>query len=394
MEGKEFISYIDSEIDNLREDLHQPGWTSWALMGTVAALVWLLLDLLQNGNSYSFKTLGSLLLIISFLDYSYFYLTRLVQAPLPSDSPKGRLMPHYLPRTLQLPMLLTIGQFIFLIWVINQYASDMGSLITNLSLACASLVLFTASAAFVVSLSTLPLPSGRPRATKIVPLVTLLLMLPPTGYHIRFLFFSPGATPFSELRLAFVVAAMFFVLFKLATTPPSRITLQVLQGIRREFAMARIDIETARRQTDITISGMRASDYLQGRVSTFLSQAHDVSDELSKSLSALTSLEDLQSQIGQSQPSADQTTRRRELLREIARSTGKTKSLLESLGHSNLPLQRRVNLLKRLSFLFPSEDLPQLVQKIEDARTNLRKQSDDLHARYSKIYEMLKDQLQ
>ena len=63
MEKKEFDTFLDSEIENLRSEIQRPGWTSWALSGALAALVWILISLVEEGG-YSLEAVGSLLLVV------------------------------------------------------------------------------------------------------------------------------------------------------------------------------------------------------------------------------------------------------------------------------------------------------------------------------------------
>ena len=34
-DNQTFLNYIDSEINTLQNKIHQPGWTKWAIMGSM-----------------------------------------------------------------------------------------------------------------------------------------------------------------------------------------------------------------------------------------------------------------------------------------------------------------------------------------------------------------------
>ena len=44
------LHFLDSEIDYVRDERKQPGWTKWAISGSIATLLWLLLNELGGGN--------------------------------------------------------------------------------------------------------------------------------------------------------------------------------------------------------------------------------------------------------------------------------------------------------------------------------------------------------
>jgi len=62
-----FIDYIDHEIDYLQKDIQRPGWTQWALVGSLAGLSWLILTELQNIVIFPKINISFSLIIISLL---------------------------------------------------------------------------------------------------------------------------------------------------------------------------------------------------------------------------------------------------------------------------------------------------------------------------------------
>src|SRR5690606_39528612 len=37
-----FLEYLNTEIEQIREDMKTPGWTQWAIIGALASIFWLL----------------------------------------------------------------------------------------------------------------------------------------------------------------------------------------------------------------------------------------------------------------------------------------------------------------------------------------------------------------
>ena len=64
----DFINYLDQEISSYRSDLTRPGWTTWALVGAIAAASWLLLEQAEK-SGFAFRNVLFVLLVVSlFLD--------------------------------------------------------------------------------------------------------------------------------------------------------------------------------------------------------------------------------------------------------------------------------------------------------------------------------------
>jgi len=61
-DNQTFLNYIDSEINTLQNEIHQPGWTKWAIMGSIASLFWLLLNEFEE-DIYSLSTIFAILFI-------------------------------------------------------------------------------------------------------------------------------------------------------------------------------------------------------------------------------------------------------------------------------------------------------------------------------------------
>lgn len=45
---EKLVSYIDSEISYIQHEVQEPGWTVWAIAGSLATLIWLLMDVFQK----------------------------------------------------------------------------------------------------------------------------------------------------------------------------------------------------------------------------------------------------------------------------------------------------------------------------------------------------------
>ena len=280
MNKEEFKIFLDSEIDNLRDEIQRPGWTNWALLGAVAGLIWLLLELVEVGQ-YSVKHVAGILLVIWFLDYSYFFIKSLISPNLSKTT--GRFMPNQEVSSNRLGILFSLFQLGFLIYIVHEFTHDVSSLTSNLAFTAVSILLFSALGAFIVPLTGYPLPINvRNRYTVIIPITSCVVMLISAWYYSHFLWVTPGGANVYDVRFALVIAAIYYLISRLLAASPGALTLDILTTVRREYLLGRIELETAIRQTDIALSGMRVSDLIEEYVAKLLSLYRDANVELSK----------------------------------------------------------------------------------------------------------------
>jgi hypothetical protein len=383
MNKEEFNTLLSFEIDHLRSEIQRPGWTTWAITGAMAALVWVLITLVEEGG-YSLRTVASLLLVIWLLHISYNFIKGYINENPPSHSSGGRFMPTYMVSANRLGIILGLAQFVFLLIVVKMFSTELGSLATIISYAAVSILLFFAFAALVVSIARFPIPLNTKNnlSSAILPIVCSILMLVSVWYHSRFLWISPGGTTVYDVRFALVIAAIFYLTSRVVSVPRGALTLDVLTSIRREFLLGRIELDIAVRQADIALVGMRASDLLENFVAKLLSLYSDISAEFNKSTALLNQMEKLQSEIKE-QPLAES---RDPLLVALSSSVDRVHNMLTiDIPRAYKPIKRRLIPLAFMGFLKDSNDLQQLMQKLEDTNHHLSRQSEDFRARFDKF---------
>jgi len=390
MNKEEFNIFLNTEIDNLRNEIQRPGWTTWALTGALAALIWILIDLVEQGG-YSLKPVASLLLAIWFLAYSHTFIKGYISPDLTSHSRRGRFMPTYMVSANVSGIILSLAQLVFLTIVVHRFSTELGSSATIISLAAVSLLLFFALAALVAILARFPIPfNARNRLSAILPIMCSTAMLVSVWYHLRFLWISPGGTTVYDVRFAVVIAAIFYVSSRLVSVPRGALTLDVLATVRREFLFGRIELDTAMRQADIALAGMRASDLLESYVAKVLSLYRDASAEYNKSVALLDQLEKLQSEIRE-EPLPKQLTTRDQLLVVLSSSIDKVcNTITVDIPRAYKPIQRRLVPLTLWGSLRDSNDLQDLNRKFENATEEIVKESEDFRTKFVKVCETIR----
>ena len=383
MKKKEFDAFLDAEIEDLRSEIQRPGWTSWALTGALAALVWILISLVEQGG-YSLKEVASLLVVISLLSWCHAIVKSRVSSGLPSERPKGRLVPMNIISANVPVIILSVVEVAFLTIVINRLSTELGSAATSISLAAISLLWVGVLASIVAFAMRIPVPfNSRNRGIMIGSVVYLVVILISIWYQVRFLWISPGVASLYDVRFALVIAAIYFLLCKLVYVPRGAITLDVLKTIRRELLLERIELETATQQVDIALSGMRASDLLESYVSTLLSLYRDASAEFSKSVSCIDKIEkSIPEAAGKLSPG--QVPVKRQDLEILTSSLGKARTIITvDIPRAYRPIGQRMMVLKSTGFLKESDELQDLDRKLKAVQAELDEQIKEFTEKFA-----------
>lgn len=387
MDKEGFNIFLNSEIENLRNEIQRPGWTTWALTGALAALVWILISLVEQGH-YSLRAVASILLVISFLDYSYTPIRVLVSPSLTVQQLRGRIIPTRLFSANIPSFILMVAQLVFLTIVISRFSPELGSVATSISLAAVSFLLFSTMIAAIVIIARFPIvfnPGNRVASALLVVCSGLLLLS--AWYHIRFLWISPGGATVYDVRFAIVIAAIFFLSLKLISVPRGALTLDVLTNIRRELMLERLELETAIEQADIALTGDRASKLLESYIAKLLSLYRDAKAEFSRSVSLLDQLEEWQSGTVEKM-SPEQLTFRRELIKALDSSIDKAYDIvIVDISRAYKPIEQRIMMLQPFGFLEGSDDLKDLEKKLQAVHADLTGQVGKFRTKYEKIYQ-------
>jgi hypothetical protein len=389
MNKEEFNIFINSEIENLRNEIQRPGWTTWALTGALAALVWALISLVEQGH-YSLRAVASLLLVISFLDYARTPIQVLISPSLTLQQLRGRIIPARLLSANMPVIVLMVAQLVFITIVISRFSTELGSVATSISFTAVSVLLLSTLIGFVIIIARFPVVfNPRNRGAVAILVVCSGLMLLSVWYHIRFLWISPGGATVYDVRFALVIAAIFFLSMKLISVPRGALTLDVLTNIRREVLLEKIKLETAIEQVDIALTGNRASNLLESYIAKLLSLYRDASAELSKSVSCIAQFEKSLSGTEEKLPPG-QLPIKREDMDILTSSIEKAHDIITTdIPRAYKPIGRRMMLLTSMGLLEHSDDLRDLDKKLKTVQADLDEQVKEFTNKYEKLYKAI-----
>jgi hypothetical protein len=289
------LAIIDWEINARKEESQRPGWTKWAIFGALATVAWVFLNSL-GAQVVSWPTVTAyvacLWMLIDLLGRCGSLIgnrTRLSQTLLLKTSylasSRTQLVLQLLRSVFLLIAVLTILTFT---WKPSMVAAavwyGLGSLVF--------LVLTVMS--FGQQPIAIPHDTGRRgwlRLTHLVPigLLAIAVVRGPTSTLTSAL----TGTTLLELRLACLLVVACYLAYLALRDAADVPLLNELVSLRRNLAMERIDVESARKQLDLTMSGLRISDVMQKGVSRVIQYSEELSvsvEQATKTLSTLDSV--------------------------------------------------------------------------------------------------------
>lgn len=265
------LRLLDFEIEKLRSEDKQPGWTIWALLGSLATIIWLLLRQFPQ-NNLSWPNIFSLVLFVSIcLDtITFLYKVCLVNEETSPIEPRF----GYTKTLFSTKRALGLLEFLrIIILLVILYFTAMPKLY-SLPL----WFLYSSSAALsliflILTFFRLPISlSPNLHLCSKVSIVIIFVGLPTLGLVglSKELFMKNSLPTIPEWRIAGLLFAIMSLLSLLAKTQQQSHLLPILLNLRRDLVLEKIDIASAKQQIDIALTGLRVDHIFQEDVSKVL----------------------------------------------------------------------------------------------------------------------------
>lgn len=284
-ERREFLDFLDSEINNLQAEVQRPGWTIWAILGSTATLVWLLLSQLESHEYSSVKVIGILIVSCLLFDFASF-IKNILTPSKPSYRREIMFISHHRARHNSISWIMACFKYITLLIFVIILSNTFSRVTTVGSMMILSLFLLSYILAITFVLLKFPIvvDIGSSEIGQIsigfLVIAYLTTIISIATVYLDFLFISPGGATFSDVKLALLLASTYYLLFLLFYTPPGNLMLDSLIMIRRELCLGKTDLAFSIRQADMTLLGYRISDVLEEYISKILSLYRDANTEL------------------------------------------------------------------------------------------------------------------
>lgn len=369
-----FYDFLSSEINHLKDEMQRPGWTKWAIIGGLATLTWLTLNefannALINQNNISFIVIGSVFIynFISLLMYS------LGGGPITKPDAKYFMSNQFIGLN-RFYLLLHLLQYVVMIFLVSNLLSGLGKQTITLIYILTSLFAFMFLSVLVLSYFRIPFNVSRKSPWKFrifwFSLVILMLIVILKIFH--FYFDHSENFHISDFRISALCLGMFYLTLLLIKKPQHTLMLSSLIEIRRKLIFHNLDIGEAVRQTEIALTGLRASNLLHNFIVNFIK----LCDEFNSKIDLLIKKADIWEGLKKKEKSCEMSDSDKEIKESLKDSIKKILGELEDLLSKEIPLalrpiKRRATFLSRLSEQ-PDDEIAPLIRIMEDASSSMK----------------------
>ena len=273
LEIDRLIHFLEYEISSRRSEAMRPGWTTWAILGAMASLLWLMFSVLDTNKFISWHNILYITLLLSVSFDFLFLLIRILSSVGPKHLGSVRRFEYFenYIGSFLVSILFRTGVLLIFIHLfspkINNFVEFFCWLFLGLSLI--QILLLLAVYYLQVPISTNPNPRFK-WASYIYVMVWLTSGGLATVGLIVIIYSKVLVPSIPEWRIGFIIFALsLLVLIYPHSKPISRLLLQ-LDDIRQKLSLGQIDLNRAKQQIDLIIHGLTLSDILQSNINDIL----------------------------------------------------------------------------------------------------------------------------
>lgn len=375
---REFIAYLDSETDNLRSEIQRPGWTNWALLGSIATFLWLLLSQIED-VTFSPKHVCGILLVLTLI--ALFILLLSVVLYSPDKTTRKRFYSNELFNKNKSTISLLILSFFFGIFAAYYLKEDIATFVTILTYIVFSLLVFEIIGVLVITKQGLHV-AKHPRGWKIgkrFNIILSIILLVLIWQYISLLTQLDSRITVSEIRISLLIGGIYFLTFLYFRTSGGSMILDSLIATRRDFYLGHLDLNTAIRQADIALTGLQLADVLEEDVNKLLALYRECSTEAQKASYYLEEARKLYVDKGA----------QHSLARPLLVSALSSVNRVEKIGGEDIPEAFRL-LKNRMVYFEAQIDIADVVEdlnlKLFAARNEFKQHISELRAKVKTLF--------
>lgn len=272
LDKHDVLHLLDCEIERITSEQARPGWTLWAIIGSLVGVLWLTFSVWETGLLQADIILPLYIITSMLLDTVISLRSLNSKMPKRIDAPL-RYSIGYPSAESRLELVFHIARYIGFLAIVFLYSSAIWwPKVLIVSAACVSVIAIM-TLLLIVSFFRVPLPTSLPRMPFINAVIAVsflgTLIWGLSGYTSVALA-SLQKTDISNLRMAGLLVTASYLVWLLARGVKTQPLLISLIEIRRDLSLNRIDVNTAVRQTEIALAGMQVADFVQQDISMML----------------------------------------------------------------------------------------------------------------------------
>jgi hypothetical protein len=377
----QLIDLLGSEIERINAENAQPGWTSWAILGAFAGIVWLLIDSLEKAAP-SPENVGVLFFGFAAIVDALALLWIFVSAFDFEGVVKGRYhFSNRLASNKQLALYL-LGSSVLFCAMAFKLQSPLGPLASGALILTYAVKALRSLVVIVLSFLRLPvkISAKGPKFGELgvilaLHIVTTIFLYEPVSRIVV-------ARDFGALRVALLAYALVYLVYLFLRGGRPSPLLQSFLAIRRDLVLRQTEPEVAMRQIDMALAGMRIADVLQTDIKAILDDFDGANREYSEAVDKLGALRVVIAQ-------------RNDALRKSTQPL--TGSVLDAVGtHLNCAgallasIEGKIKRLNRkIQFLSPDMDekqtMDEIFRSIDAASADLSRKSSKIKAELTRF---------
>ncbi len=271
------MQVLDWEIERAIAETTQPGWTTWAIYGALAAVIWTLLSEINQSENNTRNILFYFLVAQFTLDLLKQFSSVIAPQSVKKAS-KQRFFFSNILATSRYGLIIDILRDLSLIVIVKSYSQFLPDTVKYGTYFYYGLSVFGSVTALATSFLKWPLPIPRAKHSLfwILPSIGATLLLVPLVGCIDIL--KPGVN-LPDLKVASLLTAVVFLLIVLMQKRTINPLLVSLIDLRRNLSFGNISLVDAINQADIAIAGMQLRDVLQEIVSDIISSFEKINAE-------------------------------------------------------------------------------------------------------------------
>lgn len=365
-EKSHLINLISEEIKKINDEEIRPGWTKWALIGGLAACLWLLLN--QFEVHFSWESVRHVLIDLTFIGLLFQMI---------SSNFKGILVKSNSGRIMSFKEIVSNSRlriFVSLVWVglmfcfvlMETHSTRTISLGVLGVLGTVMLLSLFLSNNTSMHFRTDPVSGKLEKTSYSRGSNAFIALLFVSIFLISFLrvfeMFEQEVFEMNELKIGLLIFSIFLILLFLSSFDTKSDLLENLNDLRRDLILDNVPIEQIREQVDLALKGQKIDSFFNNEVSQLL----NVSQTFSKEIFVVSEKVKLYSEKASEKDEFAEETLKESINQDL---TSIAERFLSSTELMLKKLRRKAKMLKMQQVSFDSAIFSELLESIDERST-------------------------
>jgi hypothetical protein len=381
-----FYNFLSSEIDHLKNEIKKPGWTNWAIMGSLATLVWLTFNEFDN-NALRIHNVSFIILTSLFIHRLLRTIQLFVAEDITSKSEAKYLLTNESFGQNRVSLILEVLKYAFMIYLISSLPLGIEKHTITLLYITSSVCGFAFVCGLIFSYLQIPYSlSTRGNWTRnIVYCLSAILFFLIAFELVHFYVDHSNDFHISDFRFSALFIGGFYLVLLLSKIPQDSRMLSSLIEIRRKLIFHNLSITEAVRQTEIALTGLKVSNLLHNYIANFLKLCNEFNSKIDLLLKKLA----IWDAITEKKENSKISDTDKEISESIKDSMKKIVGELLSLVDEDIPLAfRKIKIRSILISRIPKQaddEIASLLDLIDGAAATMNERTQKVKSRIDSI---------